>query len=60
MLGIGLSHLFFVQGFAFDGPELSAIRLQHLNEIALGLDGAALLDDEQGHEAVGGDEDDDE
>jgi hypothetical protein len=56
-LGFGLSYLFFVQSFSLQSPKLDAVALQQLNEITLRLDGGALLDNEQGHEAVGSDED---
>jgi hypothetical protein len=52
-LGFGLRDLPIVQGLAFQGPKLRAIALQHLNQIALRLDGSALLDDQQRHQDVG-------
>jgi len=55
-LELGLGHLLLVQSLGFHGPELRAVALQDLNEIALRLNGRALLDDEQGHQSVGSNE----
>ena len=42
--------------FTSQAPELAAFGHENLNQIALRLDGRALLDDEHGHQSVGDDE----
>jgi hypothetical protein len=59
-LALDFGHLLFVQGLSLRGPEFGAVTEQDLNQIALRLDGVALLDDEQGHQAVGSQKDDGE
>ena len=40
-------------GLSFHGPQFPAVAEQNLNQIALRLNGRALLNDEQGHQDVG-------
>lgn len=45
------------EDFSLHGPKFTAIAEQNLNEIVLLLNGGVLLDDKQGHESVGSQED---
>jgi len=48
-----LYHLLIADGFAFSGPQFSAVTEQYFNQIALRLNGRALFNDEHGHQSVG-------
>src|SRR5258708_22915721 len=47
-----LCYLMIADSFSFCGPQFGAVHEEHLNQIALRLDGRALFDNEQGHQSV--------
>lgn len=53
---LGLRSLSRSDRFTSDSPQFAALGQENFDQVALRLDGRALLNDEQGHQAVGDEE----